>query len=141
MRTFAIAVTIWLAFCGLAWAQKAEIEKANAKWIELFNKGDFSGIGSLYTKDAVALPSDAAMVRGRDAIAAMWKELAGKVSDPVLTTIEVMRLSPKAAREIGTFRLKTKGPNPQDLSGKYVVIWQKENGAWKLSTDIWNSGL
>jgi ketosteroid isomerase-like protein len=79
------------------------------------------------------------MVKGREAIAAMWKELGAKVSDPILNTLEVKRLGPTAARE-GTFQLKTKGQNPQELSGKYVVIWEKENGTWKLSTDIWNSG-
>jgi uncharacterized protein (TIGR02246 family) len=125
---------------GSAFAQKADIQKANARWIELFNKGDFTGIGALYTKDAVALPPDSSLVKGRDAISTMWKDVADKVSEPVLTTTDVKRLSPKAAREIGTFKLKTKGQNPQDLSGKYVVIWEKEQGSWKLSTDIWNSG-
>ncbi|MBV9138828.1 MAG: DUF4440 domain-containing protein, partial [Hyphomicrobiales bacterium] len=35
--------------------------------------------------------------------------------------------------------LKTKGQSPQQVDGKYVVIWQKEGSNWKLSTDIWNS--
>jgi ketosteroid isomerase-like protein len=52
-------------------AQKADIQKANAQWIELFNKGDFAGIGALYTSDAVALQPDAGIVKGRDAISAM----------------------------------------------------------------------
>ena len=140
MRRLTSIGLISVALCGPAFAQKAEIQKANAKWVDLFNKGDFAAVGMLYTKDAVALPSDAPMVKGRDAITAMWKDLAGKVSDPALNTIEVKRLGPNAAREIGTFRLKTKGPNSQSVAGKYVVIWQKENGSWKLSTDIWNSG-
>jgi ketosteroid isomerase-like protein len=46
-------------FAGLivpACAQRAEIGAANAKWMDFFNKGDFAGIASLYTEDAIALP-------------------------------------------------------------------------------------
>ena len=133
-------IAILLTLTGAAFAQKADIQKANAKWIELFNKGDFTGIGMLYTKEAVALPPDAGIVKGRQAISAMWKDIGAKVSDPALKTMEVKRLSRTAARELGTFKLTSKGPNPQELSGKYVVIWERENGVWRLSTDIWNSG-
>jgi ketosteroid isomerase-like protein len=38
-----------------AFAQKAEIEAVNAKWIDFFNKGDFVGVASLYTEDATCI--------------------------------------------------------------------------------------
>jgi len=123
-----------------AFAQKAEIEAVNAKWMELFNKGDFDGIASLYTEDAVAFPPGSSMVKGRTAIGAMWKSMAEQVSDPKLTTLEVKPLGPSAASEIGTFSLKTKGPTPQEVSGKYVVVWEKVGDDWKLAADIWNDG-
>ena len=62
-----------------------------------------------------------------------------QVGDLKLTAIDVKPLGSDAAREVGTFALKTKGSQPQDLSGKYVVIWQKVGTDWKLATDIWNS--
>jgi uncharacterized protein (TIGR02246 family) len=123
-----------------AFAQRAEIEAGNAKWMELFNKGDFDGIASLYTEDAVAFPPGSSMVKGRTAIGAMWKSMAEQVSNPKLTTLDVKPLGPSAAREIGTFSLKTKGPTPQEVSGKYVVVWEKVGSEWKLSADIWNDG-
>jgi ketosteroid isomerase-like protein len=43
---------------------------------------------------------------------------------------------PSAAREIGTFSLKTKGPTPQEVTGKYVVVWEKVGKDWKLAADI-----
>jgi uncharacterized protein (TIGR02246 family) len=94
-------------------AQKAEIEAANAKWIEFFNKGAFTDIASLYTEDATAFPPGSPIVRGREAIGAMWKGMAEKVTDPKLTILDVKSLGPAAAREIGTFSLKTKEPTPQ----------------------------
>jgi len=140
MRSFALVVAFMVAVVAPASAQKAEIEAVNAKWIEFFNKGDFAGVASLYTEDATALPPGSPMVKGRAAIAAMWKGMAEQVTDPKVTTLDVKALGSTAAREIGTFSLKTKGPTPQELSGKYVVVWEKVGNDWKLAADIWNEG-
>ncbi len=140
MRRIALAVVVLVGLVVPAAAQKAEIEAANAKWIAFFNKGDFDGVASLYTTDATAFPPGSAMVKGRAAIGAMWKGMAEQGADPKVTTIEVKRLGPKAAREIGTFSLKTKGSPPKEVTGKYVVIWEKVGRDWKLANDIWNEG-
>jgi len=140
MRRTALAVAFLFGLVVPGFAQKAQIEAANAKWMEFFNKGDFSGVASLYTDDATAFPPGSAMVNGRAAIGAMWKSMSEKVSDPKVITLNVKRLGPLAAREIGTFSLKTKGPSPQEVTGKYVVVWQKVGKKWKLATDIWNDG-
>jgi uncharacterized protein (TIGR02246 family) len=140
MRMTALVAVLSAALIAPAAAQKANIEAANAKWVEFFNKGDFDGVASLYTSDAVAFPPGSAMVKGRAAIGAMWKGMAEQVSDPKITTLDIKRLDPTAAREIGTFSLKTKGPTPKDVTGKYVVIWQRIGRDWKLSSDIWNDG-
>jgi uncharacterized protein (TIGR02246 family) len=140
MRRIILGIAFVVGLIVPAFAQKAEIEAANAKWIEFFNKGDFAGIASLYTSDATAFPPGAAMVKGATAIGAMWKSTAEQIGDPKLTTLDVKPLGPSAAREIGTFSLKTKGATPQDVTGKYVVVWEKVGGDWKLAADIWNDG-
>ena len=140
MRRTALVVDCLLVFAAPAFAQKAEIDAVNAKWIELFNKGDFAGVASLYTEDATVFPPGSAMVKGRAAIAALWKSLAEQVGDPQLTTLDVKSLGPAAAREIGTFSLATKGLSPKEISGKYLVLWQRVQGDWKLAADIWNDG-
>lgn len=140
MRRVALAIAVVVGTSLPAFAQKAEIEAANAKWIEFFNKGDFAGVGSLYTADATAFPPGSAMVRGAAAIAAMWKRFAEEVGDPKLMTLDVKPLGPSAAQEIGTFSLRTKGANPKDVTGKYLVVWEKVGNDWKLAADIWNDG-
>jgi uncharacterized protein (TIGR02246 family) len=140
MRSIALVFAFVFGLIGPAAAQKAEIEAVNAKWIEFFNKGDFAGVASLYTADATAFPPGSAMVQGRAAIGAMWKSMAEQASDPKLTTLDVKPLGPSAAREIGTFSLKTKAPTPQEVTGKYVVVWEKVDNDWKLAADIWNDG-
>jgi uncharacterized protein (TIGR02246 family) len=140
MRKLALVVTFLIGMVVPGLAQKAEIEAANAKWTEYFNKGDFAAVASLYTEDATAFPPGAAMVKGRAAIGEMWKSMAEKVSDPKVTTLEVKPLGPSAVLEIGTVSLKTKGPTPQEITGKFVVVWEKVGADWKLAADIWNDG-
>ena len=140
MRSIALMVAFALALITPAVAQKASIEAANAKWMEFFSKGDFDGVASLCTVDATAFPPGSGMVKGRAAIGAMWKSMANQVSDPKVTAIDVKRLGPSAAREIGTFSMKTKGQTPKEITGKYVVVWERVGRNWKLATDIWNEG-
>jgi ketosteroid isomerase-like protein len=59
--------------------------------------------------------------------------MAEHVDDPKVTTLDVKVLGRSAAREIGTFSLKMKGAKPQEITGKYVVVWEK-------AADIWNEG-
>jgi uncharacterized protein (TIGR02246 family) len=125
MRRTALVVSLLVGLSVPAFAQKADIEAVNSKWIEFFNKNDFAGVASLYAEDATAFPPGSGMVKGRAAIGEMWKSVAEKVSDPKLNTLDVKLLGPSAAREIGTFSLKTKGPIPQEVTGKYVVVWEK----------------
>ena len=140
MRRIALVLVFLTGLIAPAFAQKAAIEAVNARWTELFNKGDFAGVASLYTKDATAFPPGSGMVKGRAAIEAMWKGMADQVGDPKLTILDVKKLGCCAAREIGTFSLKTKGPTPKEVTGKYVVVWEKAGKNWQLAADIWNDG-
>jgi uncharacterized protein (TIGR02246 family) len=128
-----------LSFAGPALAQsKATIQKLNDEWTAAFDKGDAAGVAALYATDAYVLPPGGEMVKGRAAIEAFWKAAMQQVSQPKLEALDVLPLGPRAAREIGAVTLETKGQPPQQLVGKYVVVWRKLGGKWLLATDIWN---
>jgi len=118
---------------------RATIEKLNDVWSAAFNKGDAAAVAALYTEDAYVLPPGAEMVKGRAAIEAFWRQAAQQMTDAKLTTVDVLPLGPEAAREVGTVALKTKTQPPQGAVGKYVVVWRKAGGDWKLATDIGNT--
>jgi len=45
-----------------------------------------------------------------------------------------------AAIEVGEYELG--GQDGQTLDqGKYIVVWKKEKGNWRLAKDIWNTSL
>jgi uncharacterized protein (TIGR02246 family) len=116
---------------------KATIEKLNERFVAALNKRDVAAIGQMYAEDAYLLPAGAEMVKGRSAIQAFWAKAVEGVADFKLTTVDVKPLGTDAAREIGTYSLKTK--DQQEVAGKYVVVWQKAGDEWKLATDIWNT--
>jgi uncharacterized protein (TIGR02246 family) len=118
---------------------RATIEKLNDAWTAAFNKGDAAAVATLYAEDAYVLPPGSAMVKGRAAIEAFWRQAAQQMTDAKLTTLDVLPLGRSAAREIGTVTLKTKSQPPQEVVGKYVVVWRKIGRDWKLATDIWNT--
>ena len=135
-----VTIIACLSFSGPALAQnKATIEKLNDVWTAAFNKGDAAAVAVLYTEDAYVLPPGSAMVKGRAAIEAFWRQAAQQMTDVKLTTVDVLPLGRSAAREIGTVTLKTKSQPPQEVVGKYVVVWRKIGRDWKLATDIWNT--
>jgi len=118
---------------------RATIEKLSDAWTAAFNKGDAAAVAALYSEDAYVLPPGSAMVKGRAAIEAFWRQAAQQMTDAKLTTLDVLPLGRSAAREIGTVTLKTKSQPPQEVVGKYAVVWRKVGRDWRLATDIWNT--
>lgn len=139
MSRLTLWVLCFLLLAGPALAQsKAAIQRLNDQWTAAFNKGDAAAVAAIYAADAYVLPPGGDMVKGRAAIEAFWKKAATQVGDAKLVTIDVLPLGRRAAREIGTVTLETKAQPPQQVVGKYVVVWRKIGGKWLLATDIWN---
>lgn len=119
---------------------RTRASRLNARFAELFNKGDAGGVAGLYTDDAVVLPLGAGIVKGERDIEAFWKKTAETLGGAKLTIVDVKPLGLTAARETGHFSLKMKSSPSQEVVGKYVVVWEKVGTEWKLSADIWNEG-
>ncbi|WP_134499240.1 YybH family protein [Microvirga pakistanensis] len=140
MRPHTLLTAICLCVPVPTMAQdKATIQSLSDHFAQAFNAGDAAALAAMYTEDAVILPPGAEMMKGRSAIQAFWKSAAEQLGDGKLKTVDVKALGGEAAREIGTFSFRTKGQQPQEITGKYVVVWEKVGADWKLATDIWNT--
>jgi uncharacterized protein (TIGR02246 family) len=137
-NAWGLAIVIVAVSPALA-QDKAAIEKLNESFLAAFDKGDIATVAEMYAEDAFLLPAGSPMLRGRSAIKSFWEKATESVGNMKLVTVDVKPLSADAAREVGTFSLRTKGSQPQEVTGKYVVIWQKAGSGWKLATDIWNA--
>jgi ketosteroid isomerase-like protein len=140
---FAIALGVGLmagAVAAQAPGPKAAIEAANAKFSADFAKGDANAVASHYSAAAWAFPPNGEITKGREAIAKLWKgAMDGGVKEVKLATLEV-EAHGDTAHEVGTYVLSGDGGKQLD-NGKYVVVWKREGGQWKIHRDIWNTSM
>jgi uncharacterized protein (TIGR02246 family) len=126
-------------------AVRQEIESANARGIDAFNKGDVEGFAANYAADAVVMMPNEPAFRGGEAIRAGMKRFleAGTVSGFNFRTEDV-QVGGDLAVETGTFEwtFTPKGGKPAADKGKYLTVWRKQaDGSWKIVRDINNSDL
>jgi uncharacterized protein (TIGR02246 family) len=114
------------------------IMAANEQFMDAFRRGDAAGLAALYTEQGQALPPNSDIASGRQAIQAVWQgAMDAGIKGAQLDTLEVDG-NADTAYEVGKYTLL--GETGQMLdTGKYVVVWKREAGQWKLHRDIWNS--
>lgn len=114
------------------------VEAGNRQFEEAAAKGDGARIAALYGDGAKVLPPNHEIISGREAIQAFWQGvLDSGIKQAKLETAEVGGKG-DVVYEVGTYTLFGDQGQAVD-SGKYVVVWKRERGAWKLHRDIWNS--
>lgn len=120
-----------------------EIARVNRKLEEMVSIGNAEGMAALYTEDAIVLPPDAEMARGRDAVQKMWGEVfeaMGLKSVKLETRDLQIAGDEETAYEVGEVTLQMEqGGASTTARAKYVVVWIKIDGAWRLHRDIWNN--
>ena len=117
---------------------KKSIEAANGDFVAAFARGDGAGVAALYSVQGQVLQPNGNIVSGRSRIQTFWQgAIDSGLKQIKLETVEVAGMGGTVA-EVGRYSIL--GGNGQVLdSGKYVVIWKREKGKWRLYRDIWNS--
>lgn len=119
---------------------KSEIEEANRNFMDVLSKGDSVGLANCYATDAKFMAPNSPAVVGRKNIQGVT---AGMIKSGIasvdLKTIEVWGDEAMLAEE-GVLAMAGKGGKELD-KGKYIVLWKKEDGKWKLFRDCFNSDL
>ncbi|UCF90777.1 MAG: SgcJ/EcaC family oxidoreductase [Desulfobacterales bacterium] len=119
---------------------RAAIKAANEKFMTAFRQGDAAGMANLYTKDGQVLPPNSEIVAGKEALHWFWQALMDMgIKEAKLEIVEVEGLGDTAI-EVSKYTLWGEGGRVFD-KGKYIVIWKREQGEWKLHRDIYNSSL
>ena len=136
-----------LIICAASLAQaqqsaRTAIEANTKKFTEAFNKGDAAAVANMYTTDARMLPPNSEIVEGRLNIQKFWQDAI--TAGMKLVTLETLHVETQGniAVEIGryTTTVPAGGITITD-NGKYVVVWKREGGSWKLAVDIFNTSV
>ena len=117
-----------------------QIIENTKKFSKYVMNSNYEMIASSYTQDAKIFPNNTLILEGK-AIIRYWT-LPDGVSTPYhkITQSEITVIN-NTAYDYGYYEGKTKHKDGRISSwkGKYVIVWKKDNGQWKIHLDIWNS--
>jgi uncharacterized protein (TIGR02246 family) len=123
-------------------ALKDAIQAREKEWSAAFLAGNGTGIGNLYSEDAVSVQPAGDSWSGRAAIAkgeqAQLDTIAVTAREDIAE--EVIPAGPDHAIEIGHYSYQGTSKatkKPVGSSGRYMVLWRKDpDGVWRLQRDI-----
>lgn len=149
MRSLAACIIVLLAAATGSSGQRrtdpALDELADA-FAAAFNARDAAMVASFYADDAVVMPPDQPMVRGRRDVEAYYaRGFRQDISSFRLVPMESV-IAGDRGFEAGTSLMTERsiassigGPGLVTTGGKYVVIYRRVNGQWKIAYDIFNN--
>lgn len=118
---------------------KAEIEQANKEFMALVAAGDSVGLANSYTEDAKFMSGGAPSVIGKANIQTAIKEMFESGITSVDLRLENVYGTEDLIAEEGELTLYAGDEAVGEE--KYIVLWKKEDGKWKLFRDIFNSNI
>jgi uncharacterized protein (TIGR02246 family) len=121
-----------------------EIPKLVAEWVERAQRRDLEGCVGYFAPDGAFMAPNALAARGHAAIRQAWTAMFALPNLSVTfgpTSVDEAA-SGDLCYEIGTWALGHDTPaGRHEDRGKYVVVWKKRDGAWKVMADIFNSDV
>jgi uncharacterized protein (TIGR02246 family) len=118
---------------------EAAIRAIDASWNEYLQTQNDSAIAAIYAADAVLMPANMPRITGATAIRAFWAEIWPMKASLVLSP-GTIHVTGDRAVESGDWTWTAPTPKgEQKDNGKYLVVWQKGDGTWKVVQDMWNS--
>jgi len=116
---------------------RKEIDEANKRFMELVSRGDSIGLANFYTIDGKFMSAGAPAVVGRDKIQKAMSDIIKSGITRVDFRTSGLYGSEEMLAEEGELTLFVKEQAVSEE--KYIVLWKKENGEWKLFRDIFNA--
>ena len=125
---------------------KAMFTETNKKFSEMMLDNDLEEMLKYYADNSISLPSYQPMLRGHDAMRESHKKQHEqsdmKITAFALTVTDVIAEG-NMAIEIGTYIISMTMPEMGEINdyGKYMNVWENQNGDWKLRADMWNTDM
>lgn len=106
---------------------------------DAYNRRDARALAALYLDDAQILAPNLEIVRGRLAIEEFWRsELAASTLRQTSKVLEVEDHG-GVAFEAGSWLMRHPEDGAAGTGGKYLVVWKKSGGQWKIHRETWNT--
>jgi ketosteroid isomerase-like protein len=121
---------------------KAAFNAGTAEWAAAYNAGEPDRIVALYSEDAIVMPPDAPLVTGDAALRSFLADDIATTKKAGLTLVingdDEADTSGDLGWHRGTFKVVNAGGGSMG-TGKFLEIWQRQQGKWRITHDIWNN--
>lgn len=141
MRIFLFLLITAYSICSIAQTEEDNIRAQARKFSAHMMAGEKDKLVEMYTSDAKIFPGDRDILEGDD-LANYWNPANSnstwKTTFHKLIPVEI-KIWGNEAYDYGYYEgISSNGDQASNWRGKYVVIWRKEDGEWKMYLDIWN---
>ena len=148
MKRLLLAALLMISISSFVFGQEPtpvlrSIEANNQRFVAAFNQGDAALIASMYTPDAVLLPSNSPIIGNQLGIRTYWQNAINAGVKMVSLKTSSVEECGNTAYEVGQFTLtipKAGGGKITDY-GKYIVVWKRQGRRWKLAVDSFSTNL
>src|ERR1051325_3508757 len=147
MTRIILAFSFIFVVIGVAGAQTAAdaIRKADQDWLRVFAAKDLTQSVDFVLADGSVLAPNAPIATGHEAIGKLFE---GFFSIPELkiewhpSKVEAAR-SGELGYSTGAYQMTFKDTSGKTIEdhGKYVTVWKKQRGKWRVAYDIFNLDL
>ena len=123
-------------------AEEQAIRDLDAQWMRAVQARDTAAIAQLYATDGLYMAPDYQALGGRAGAQKGWGMMFATPGSALTfgPTRVVVAQAGDMAYDIGTYTFTRDGRNgPVEDKGKYLVVWKKQDGAWKVAADMFNS--
>ncbi len=152
-RTFTVSRRALLFACllltaaGLQAATKAEdaVRKADDEWARVFAARQIDPSVNACASNARVLSPNASVAIGHDQIRQLFAGFFALPNLKITWSADQVQVadSGELAYTSGHYDMSFTGPDGKLIPdhGKYVTVWQKQGGAWKVIVDCFNTDL
>ena len=92
---------------------KKALEEEIAAWTNAYNQGDAAGCTAVYAEDAMMLPPNQPMVRGKQAIKEFNQRIIDQVGGTISNRIVAFSVEGDLAYQVGTYAIPDTQPPDQ----------------------------
>lgn len=149
MAMLAIGFVGWASAAGAAQitggseADRLRMAEISSDWLDAYSNGDLDSLMAIMHPDAILMPHGQRTSRGSEAIREYFSTRIGRPGVTFVDNLQEIRINGDWAYVLGTFELKVTQDSPEKPpylhSGRYLVLYEKIDGNWKMLRDMDNA--
>jgi ketosteroid isomerase-like protein len=131
---------------GAESAALAAVTKAlDEAFVRYINAGEVDRlVATCYAEDALVLPANAPLVRGRGQIQELFRELIEAGMSDVTRETLPLYADEEVGYAVGTYASTTGAPGAWRVrdTGKHLLVYRRQSdGGWRVAVEMFNSDL